>query len=721
MCSHMPARPRRSVLALAVCAALQAQMAAAEQDRVAVAAIDPIGLPTVVITASRQAQRAFDVPAAISVVDTQALATAGPQVNLSEVLNRVPGISVNNRQNYAQDLQVTSRGFGARSAFGVRGVRLYADGIPATMPDGQGQAASFDLGSAARIEALRGPFSAQYGNASGGVVQVFTEDGPPRPEGSAGLWLGSDGLRKWAVKTGGTSGAVNYVFDLTRFSTDGYRDHSAAQRMQFNGKLRWRMGSGESLTAVVNTLRMPGVQDPLGLKRAQFDADPQQPGDNALAYNTRKDIDQSQLGLVYLKRLGSDELRLMAYQGQRAVLQYLAIPRAQQIGANADTTPGGVIGLSRRYRGVDARYVLRSQLLEQPLHVTAGLAMDQMLEHRTGYLNFLDASTLGVQGAIKRDEDNRAANADPYIQAQWWPSGRLSLTAGVRHSSVRIDSQDHYIATGNGDDSGSTHFRADTPVLGAVFSVSDALKLYANTGHSFETPTLNELAYRTGGTAGLNTAINASRGKHLELGSKYAPRAGTGLNAALFDVHTDDEIAVASSSGGRSVYQNVGRTRRTGLELDGQMQWGGSSGKSWTLYGAYTRIDAVYDDRFSTSAGATVAAGKRLPGVAANQTYIELAWQPLPGLQTALEWRHVGKVFVNDLNDDAAPAYATLAWRAGWTQELRGLKLSEFIRVDNLQDRRYAGSVIVNESNQRYFEPAPGRSWVLGVKAVVSF
>src|SRR5687768_4129313 len=226
----------------------------------------------VVVTATRAPQPSLQVPASVDRIPGEEIREGRSQVNLSESLGRVPGIVVQNRQNYAQDLQISSRGFGARSTFGVRGIRLIADGIPATMPDGQGQAATFALGSAERIEVMRGPFSALYGNASGGVIAIETQDGPEVPTGDASFSVGSYDSWRAALKFGGQWGRLNAIGDLSRFRTDGYREHSAARRDHLNTKLRLGVGDASALTLVTNTLRQPDTQDPLGLTRGQFDA-----------------------------------------------------------------------------------------------------------------------------------------------------------------------------------------------------------------------------------------------------------------------------------------------------------------------------------------------------------------------------------------------------------------------------------------------------------------
>src|SRR5438045_5408154 len=267
-------------------------------------------LPEVVTSATRSERDSFDLPVAIDSVDKSVIQEDKPQINLSEVLNRVPGIAVLNRQNYAQDLQISSRGFGARSAFGVRGIRLIADGIPATMPDGQGQAATFSLSSADHIEVLRGPFSVLYGNSSGGVIAVATMDAPSEPTGEADVLFGSYRTWRAGLKFGGQFGALNALGDLSRFETDGYRQHSAALRDQLNAKFRV-----DSFTVVANSLRQPDTQDPLGLTRAQFEQDPRQATPQAIQFNTKKSISQDQAGGTYRQEIGIGRIEAMAYAG----------------------------------------------------------------------------------------------------------------------------------------------------------------------------------------------------------------------------------------------------------------------------------------------------------------------------------------------------------------------------------------------------------------------
>lgn len=680
-------------------------------------------LSPVVISVTRGVeQRAFDTPASVDVVDAAAIRNAGPLVNLSEALVRVPGVVALNRQNYAQDIQISSRGFGARSTFGVRGLRLYVDGIPATAPDGQGQVSNFDLASAGRIEVLRGPFTALYGNSSGGVISMFTADGGPETIAEMATEFGSDGLQRNGLKLGGQRGALQYNLSASQFATDGSRDHSAAERGAFNGKLKYTLNADTRWTFVLNSVRMPQVQDALGLTRAEAQANPRQATPVALLFNTRKSVDQTQGGIVLDHRFDAgNAVQLTAYLGERGTQQFQAIPVATQLPA---TSPGGLIDLGRDYAGIDARWIHKARLLEQPLTLTAGFSSDWLTEDRRGFQNFV-GTTLGVQGALRRDESNKVRSDDQYAQAEWAPALRWRVSAGLRHSRVKFESGDHYIVPGNPDDSGSVSYSATSPVLGVVFHATDDVNLYASLGQGFETPTFNELAYRPSGATGLNLNLKSASSRQWELGVKSQFGQDWSVNAAYFRARTSDEIAVLANTGGRSVFQNVGSTGRDGVEAVLSGRWQGG----WSAYASASYLDAVYRDSFLTCISAPcptptarIAAGNRIPGIPATTVYAELAWAHRPwGLETALEFRRVGKIYVDDRNTDAAAASSVFNLRVSLAQKLGRWALREFLRVDNIGDRGYVGSVIVNEGNSRFFEPAPGRTWLLGLSAAYQF
>jgi iron complex outermembrane recepter protein len=663
---------------------------------------------SVVVLGTRVAEPSAHQPAALDRIERERIQNGQLQVNLSESLMSVPGVNAQNRQNYAQDLQLSVRGFGARSSFGVRGVRLYADGIPGTMPDGQGQISHFDLGSADHIEVLRGPFSALYGNSSGGVIAIFSGDAPAAARVQASATYGSFATQREALQASGSAAHAQLLVDASHFSTSGYRAHSAAERNNLNAKARWQLDERSTLTLIANAVDIPDAQDPLGLTRAQLTTNPRQAGVNALAYNTRKSVQQQQLGAAYTRSLtASDELALMAYGGHRATTQFQAIPRITE---TAPAHPGGVIDLARAYRGLDLHATDHRTLAGTTLQVTGGFAYDGLDEARRGYLNFL-GNQLGVEGAERRSEANRVYDLDEYLQAQWDLNRRWRAVGGVRHSLVDVRSHDHRAPAGA--NSSGVRYQATNPVAGLTFRVSPALDLYAAYGRGFETPTLNDLAYRStnGSLPGLNLSLRPARSDKYEIGIQAT--GSRWRNAAdLYDIRTVDELAVQSNASGRSVYENIPQTHRRGAEFELQGSW--AQGFSGQL--AYTYIQAQTSAPYSTCpstpcTSVVITPGHRLAAVPANSVYTGLSWtRPGGALAVTLEAVGRARIYVDDRNSDAAAGYWVGNAHCDFEQRMRGWGFRESLRIDNLANRRYVGSVIVNESNGRYFEPEPGRS-----------
>jgi len=704
---------KRHVLASSIMAALSATCASS------VVADDDVNTatPVVVVSASRTEQLSFDLPASIDVIDASRIGAAQPRVNASEALAAVPGLVAQNRQNYAQDLQISSRGFGARSAFGVRGVRLIADGVPATMPDGQGQAATFDLDMAERIEVLRGPFSALYGNHSGGVIQLFTRDPKGAPELEFNVSAGSYGSRKTDLNASGSAGGVGYLLDASRFDTDGYRSHSAATRDQAYAKLTFAPSTTSRLVLTAGGLRQNDTQDPLGVSWATWQrdprageidtTDPQTPQRSfAERYDTRKSIKHQQLGATWEQRFGDDRLRMTAYVGNRRVIQYQSFSQGFQAPLSHS---GGVVDFERGFHGVDANWSMPRPFLDGTLRSTFGIEAGASGDERKGYENFI-GSQFGVRGRLRRDEQDDVTNLDPYAQFEWERNAWV-LSAGLRHSRVTFDVDDRFLA--NGNDSGSVSYRHTTPLLGVLYKVNPGLNLYASAARGFETPTLNEVFY-SGAGSGFNFSLAPAQSTHLELGVKAMPMDAVRINAAVFQVKTSDELVVDSSSGGRTSYRNASATLRQGLELSADADWR----RNWSGRLALSVLRAVYDEGFGT-----VLAGSRLPGVPNASLYGELAWKDAADRYgAALETIANTKLYPDDANQaNPAPGYAIANLRVQARQQFGGWRVQEYARVNNLFDRGYIGSVIVGDSNRRYYEAAPGRNWVLGTSMRYQF
>lgn len=690
-------RARALPIAFAGLAALAAAAPTLAQPREG-GSLAPVEVP-----GNAQAQRRFDSAASHTSVPVDGFTAPTPLVHLSELLAGQAGVVALDRQNYAQDLQIAVRGFGARSTFGVRGVRILVDGIPATMPDGQGQAATAQLQSAAQVEVLRGPLAQLYGNAAGGVLQVNTRE--PRAGGGAqaSIAAGSFGQRLADASFDFGNRTLSGLLDVSRFETDGWREHSAARRTHLNGKLVARPDADTKITALLNLYDQPDAQDPLGLTRAQFNANPRQAPDVATAFGTRKSVAQNQWGLVLERQLGpADSVRARAYGGQRTLTQYLSFSGA------AENSAGGVVDLDRSYHGLGLAWTHAAKMPSGlPLTWTLGLDADRLSEQRQGFVN-----QNGEAGALRRDERDHAGNTDLVAQVDAWIAPTWRAVAGLRASRVDMRVNDRFITTANPDDSGSRHWRQTSPVLGVVWAASDQLNLYANLGRGFETPTLAEMAYSQGNT-GPNFGLAASRSRQMEIGAKWQGAVHR-IDAAWFDARSQDEIVPAATVNGRTVFQNADNVRRRGLEL----AWSTQAG-AWTPRAAYTYLDAFFGDAYTGAGGSRVAARNRLPGTARHVTQLALDYAPTAAWQVGATLDVSGKVFANDVNTEAAAGFAVVGLRAGYRfgQAAAGPRWQAWARLDNLLDRRHAGSLIVNDGNGRFFEPAAGRRIMLGLRA----
>ncbi|WP_214286599.1 TonB-dependent receptor family protein [Acinetobacter pittii] len=673
-------------------------------------------LPTLHVEATRTDTTYLQTPASVFRIDAPQADTSS-QVNLTEVVKGIPSLQLRNRENYAQDLQLSMRGFGARSTFGVRGIRLYVDGIPATMPDGQGQTSNIDLSSLDHVEVLTGPFSSLYGNSSGGTILTSTKEGQGKDSIELSYSGGShDKNRAGLVLQGGAKGAnePSYVISSSYFDTDGYREHSGAEKVLNNAKLSWNLDDGSKINWVTNYVKIH-ADDPQGLTHDQWNTNPRQQVPFLKQFNVRKDIEQTQTGVTWSKPINDkNELYAMAYLGNRQVTQYQSIPKSTQDASINHA--GGVIDFERDYYGADFRWTGKELLPNTTLSV--GVALDAMDEDRKGFENFNLVNGqpyYGVKGKLRRDEDNTLWNIDPYLQASWQFLPTWRLDTGVRYSNVHYKSEDRYLS--NGDDSGKTDYNKVLPSAALSWQILPELMAYVSYAKGFETPTFTEMAYRPDGESGFNFDLTASTSDTYETGLKSQNQLGD-FTLAVFQTKTKDDIVSAGNSNGRSTFRNADKTLREGVEF----AWNKKLWRDLTAIASYTYLDATFDaDIPALGSIAQIPSGNAIPGIAKNQAYASLAWQPSHGLYGGVDVQYMDKVYVNDTNSDAAPSYSVTSANVGYAWVMGDWKVNSFARVDNLFDKNYAGSVIVNDGNGRYFEPADGRNWSAGLRVIKQF
>lgn len=674
---------RLSVVWLAVSASLFSSWAGAQSTS------DDI--ERVVVTATRTQQPWLNTPASVTRVEVQEQ-LPGLRVDAAELLQGIPGVQADTRYNFAQDTRITLRGFGARAAFGVRGVLLRLDGIPLSMPDGQAQTSSILLDEPTRVEVLRGPVAGVYGNAAGGIIDLQSE----RPQSSAvaiGQAIGANDRQRTTMDASVQGEQAGASVHHARFRTDGDRPHANAERDQWalRGYYEWQ--NGIELIARADDNNAPLLQDPGSLSPEQWRTDPTQTFAGATVFNTRKRIHHKQQSLTLRQRQTAHSWQVAAWHGEREIEQYLPFPGAEP------TSSGAVIDLARAFHGVHAQYSFSPQTLDNSLELSLGMDIERQEDTRLGFVN--DG---GNKGELRRDETGTVDTDDVYALANWRINSQFTWLTGVRHSDISFAVDDRYIVPGVvPDDSGAASYREVSWSTGLNYQLNDTWALFSSIGEGFETPTLTELAYRNDGT-GLNRALTPAAVKQFEAGLKWAT-ADNQAQLSLFEVRSDDEIVVDRSEDGRTTYRNAAQTRRQGAELS--HQW--FINRYWQLRSSATWLTARYEG--------TGLDGQRIPGVANGNLYSQLNWRPWQDerLRASLSAQYRSRVATTDANDEYAPSY--MLWNAALNaRQYHGKwQFSQWLRVDNLLDETYVGSVVVNQGSGRSFEPAPGRQLSAGV------
>lgn len=632
------------------------------------------------------------------VLDAATIAASGPMIDLAEALARVPGVVAQNRWNFAQDTQLSIRGYGARSTFGVRGIKLYVNGIPATAADGQGQIGHAPLGAASAVEVIKGPLAALFGNAAGGVIKLDADPLAERRRGDVRIAASSDGVRVGAtLATRDVDAEAGTLLDAARVEWAGFRPHSAATRHSATLAHARALAGDWRLDLTANALAVPRAEDPLGRTALEFARDPFGANAAAIAFDTRERARQFDAGAALSRPSvdGAPGLRAAAYAGTRRVDGFLAVPVAAQLNP---LSGGGVNRIGRGYSGIE----LRASWPLGPATLTAGANLDRLDETRRGFENFVGA-TLGVAGALRRNEVNRVAVDDALLKAEVDVGQDVLVIAGARASRVRFESQDRFVTAENPDDSGRRRYAALVPAVGLSWSPGPRWSWRASIARGFETPTITELSYRPDGSAGLNFALEPARSTQREVGFRFTG-ASLAADAALFADSGVDEIVIARAAFGRTAFANAARSRRRGLEVS--LDWQPRDALSIAL--AATLIDARFE-RDPSACAAASCSRVRLPGVprAAASLAIDRSWGGAWSARADASAR--SRVGVSDAGGQSAPGFALIGFGIERRIDASGGDWRLGARIDNLADRRVAGAVIVNDANGRFFEPAPPR------------
>lgn len=661
----------------------------------------------VTVTGTRGDQQLGAVPAAISVVGEDIIQLGQQQLTLDESLVRVPGVFLQNRNNFSQAQRISIRGFGARSPFGIRGIRLIIDGIPATLPDGQGNVDEIDLGSASRIEVIRGPASSLYGAASGGVINIFTEDGPAQPYIQGRVSVGEYGYQQYQLKAAGQVSRLNYVVSGSDLGLDGYRANSFISRKVLNSKFRFDIDTTSDITATVNLLDIPDMGDPGALNIAEVGTNPRGASPTSLNFDGSEGRSQQKLGLLYRKQFGKNHQIIL-----RNYYTWLDFENKLSFTGGIPQSNGGQVEFDRFFVGAGGQYTYAEDVLDHSLRFIVGFETDFQTDDRRRYTNLSG----GDRGVLTMDQREQVESQGIYAQTEFALLDDLQLTLGARYDQVEFDITDGFNLNLSGDDTGKSDFDRFSPRVGLLWGPLDALNIYASFSTAFETPTTTEFANPDGG--GFNPDLTTQTADNFEIGVKGAIHASMPLDyeLSLFWLDIRNEILPFEVDGftGRTFYQNAGESSREGVEaaISAEVLPALKASLAWSY------IDASFDSFRTATENLD---GNKVPGVPSQHLHAELRYDHPAGWYSILDLLYVDDFYADNANLVNIDPYAVSNLRLGYRKELDNWLISPFMSVNNLFNEEYFSNVRINASFGRYYEPAPLRNFSGGVTARVTF
>lgn len=685
------------------------------QSSSAIANNQPAELEEVIIEASRIPSSLARLPYSAQTVSGRKVQLAQPQLGLDEALIAVPGLFLQNRTNFAQDLRISIRGFGARASFGIRGVRIFVDGIPETLPDGQGGIDGIDLSSIGQIEVLRGPASSLYGNASGGIINITTEFDHPQPFIEGRTAFGGDGYSKQQLKLGGSSDRFDYLGSFSHLEIDGYREHSQHRNTSYNSRFRYRFENDATLNVSISGTDQPIANDPGGINLDDLQADRRSARPKNVTLNAGEAINQKRIGARLIMPISErSQITARSYLVNRKFLGRIPVGRTGPgVGSpDVDNPNNGTIAFDRQFFGGGLTYQHQSgnvnsspnesekSLLNptsRPRNVLLiGIDYDRQDDDRQRFEN-----NFGLTGDKMLDQNELVTSVGWFIQDRYSVNDNWDITAGARYDEVEFDVTDNF-----GDNSGARTLSELSPSLGTLFHISPALNLFANFSTAFETPTTTELAVPA--TTGINFELDPQRSKSIEVGIKGTISNGMSYSAAIFDIEVKDEIVGFETPAGDDVFVNAAKSDRYGFELQISLPLG----KQFSSALAYTYSDFSFDE-FIDDEGDDLS-NNDIPGLPENTVHWQLDYAKEVNQRTALaftfESLYVDSFVLNNANTANTDSYIESNIRGAVTIKLNPITIEPFIGVTNLFNKNHVSNARINAFGGRFFEAAPDRN-----------
>jgi iron complex outermembrane receptor protein len=658
----------------------------AQQD-----SLNLIKLEPVILNVSRISESLENLPISLSRLDFIEKQDLKQQLSFNEYLYNVPGLFALNANNYSQDLRISIRGFGARSAFGIRGIKIIVDGIPETTPDGQGQVDNLNLSIIKSLEIIRGPSSTLYGNASGGVISINTIDDFDENFAKAGLTFGSYDMQQYQLAFGLKSKKTNYLFHGNKIKTNGFREQSGFENYNFNFKIHHRFSASSKFSVLLNYTDSPVAEDSGGLTTEEVVENREQARQRNVDFKTAESIKQFKIGTHF------------TYQSNKMIFSTYGFYSFRDFYGLLPFEDGGIVNLDRNYFGNGSNFTFTNKNSNHTNKFQIGYDFAIQQDKRLRFRNLE-----GIEGEKSFDQ-KESFTSFGFFALDHYSFRDLLVRFGIRYDRNYLKATDMFIADGNG--TGEIFFNSFNPSIGLNYNLNAQNYLYANFSTSFETPALSELSANPSGDGGLNEELKAQSARNFELGYKFK-RKNTFAQITLFYIETDNDLVPYELENfpDRIFFRNAGSSKRRGLELF----YSQDLVKNFKLKTSYTYSDFRYS-AYETSSGNFN--GKYLPGIPKHLATFSVDYQNKSGLTLSLQSKHVGDLYTNDSNSVRDDHYSLYNLNVGFKIKSKQILLLPFLGIKNVFDTKYNDNIRINAFGGRYYEPAPGFNIFGGIRA----
>ncbi|MDC6466058.1 TonB-dependent receptor [Flavobacteriaceae bacterium] len=640
--------------------------------------IQKIDLDNVIVKSTKINSNKKEIPLSVSIKNFRDEKNYNSQSSFSDFTRNTPGLFTSSSNNFSQDLRISIRGFGARSAFGIRGIKLIVDGIPETTPDGQSQLDNLPLGLVSSVEILRGPNANLYGNSSGGVISINTltksSEKHYRYSGIFGAYQYQSLQRTRILDWNSSSLIIHY--DKRR--SNGYRDQSGYKSNILNLKYINDLDNKNKIVWQINYTDSPYAYDAGGLKLSEVENDRRQARKNNIDYDTYEKVKHLKTGVSWNHK-----------RNENSFFDSYFFYQKRDFFTKLPFNFGGIISLDRDYYGLGTKYTKRYALDNRNRTLVLGLDYLNQSDDRKRYKN-----DLGVKGEITFDQIERFKSTGLYVLSQTSYDTGFLLRYGIRYdvNIIRTDS------------SSSIMLDKLNPSIGLSYKVNSNDNIFFSFGTSFETPTLNELSNNPNG-GGLNENLKSSSSLNYEIGWRKAVSNLT-LEAIAYVISSENEILPyeLEQFPGKNFYQNVGSTSRYGLELSSQLSFkGGKINLSYTL--SKNKFEDFIIDNNNL-------ADNLIPGIPSQMLDLDLIFKLSRGRSLIISNRLIGERYADNANETLVSSYNLLNIK--YSKEI--FSNSEiFLGVNNAFNQEYFDNIRINAFGKRYYEPAPKRNFYFGI------